>query len=228
VEIHNSDNLSQLTDEALVKLGQQGDSDAIHKLFDRYNCLLREIIKPYFILGGDNEDLIQEGSIGLYKAIKAFDIECSSPFRSFAILCIRRNIMSAITMANRNKHQLLSSAISLQLTLNPSSDQCTSYFDILPDKSIINPEEHYILQEQFSETIKELNMMLTDFEYKILVLVLEGKKHREVAFLLGVSNKAVENALNRVRKKMRFKYFDETSKYKPSSSQINNKSRKAK
>ena len=166
-----------LTDEELIVATQNGDDAAENQLFERYKDLVTKISRGYFIVGGDIEDLIQEGMIGLYKAIKGFSPQKDASFKTFATICIKHQIQTAIKRASANKNKPLSSAVSLQ-----SFDKTSENMDYLP-----------------------LELGLSDFEIKILKQYLQGYSYKEIASHLNISQKSIDNALSRIKSKLRSK-----------------------
>ncbi len=194
----------QYTDEELITLIQNGDESAETELFSRYKDLVVKIARGYFIVGGDLEDLVQEGMIGLYKAIKGFSDEKEASFKTFAVLCIKHQIQTAIKHANTNKNKPLSSAVSFQsFTENGMSEN----LDFLPIALVLEdtPEEKIIDKENFKSLNKKIKSHLSPLEFKVLKLYLQGYSYREISTALEVSSKSIDNSLSRIKTKLRAK-----------------------
>lgn len=190
-----------LSDESLAELSLAGDELATECILSRYKNLVRLRARMYFLAGADKDDLIQEGMIGLFKAIRDYDSEKRSSFRSFAELCIKRQIITAIKTATRQKHLPLNSYVSLS---NPmfEGDSQGSLEEILLGGPEADPE-HLIISKENTEFLNDkLNEALSELEKSVLSLYLEGKSYQEIAEILEKPPKAIDNALQRVKKKM--------------------------
>ncbi len=191
------------SDEELVKSIKLGNDNAESELFDRYKDLVVKLSRGYFLVGGDLEDLIQEGMIGLYKAVKNFSPNKDASFKTFAVLCIRHQIQNAIRIANTNKNKPLSTAISFQSFNSPASESV----DFLPVELIFDttPAERAIDKEEFEQTKQLIKSSLSPQEMRVLRLYLQGFSYREISASLGLSQKAIDNALTRIKAKLRNK-----------------------
>ena len=192
-------NYIELADEELVKLSHDGDELALEYLIERYKYFVRSKARSYFLVGADHEDIIQEGMIGLYKAARDYTEESS--FRSFAELCITRQMITAIKTATRQKHIPLNSYVSLNKPAFDDDSERTVEDALLQDCAS-DPEELIINQENVSDIENKLNEMLSPLEKKVMVLYLEGKSYVEIGELLGRHSKSVDNALQRVKRKL--------------------------
>ncbi len=192
-------NYIELADEELVKLSHDGDELALEYLIERYKYFVRSKARSYFLVGADHEDIIQEGMIGLYKAARDYKEESS--FRSFAELCITRQMITAIKTATRQKHIPLNSYVSLNKPAFDDDSERTVEDALLQDCAS-DPEELIINQENVSDIENKLNEMLSPLEKKVMVLYLEGKSYVEIGELLGRHTKSVDNALQRVKRKL--------------------------
>lgn len=195
---------NQLTDEELIKKIKIGDESAETELFSRYKDLVVKIARGYFIVGGDLEDLVQEGMIGLYKAIKGFSDEKEASFKTFAVLCIKHQIQTAIKHANTNKNKPLSSAVSFQsFTENGTSEN----LDFLPIALVLEdtPEEKIIDKENFKSLNEKIKSLLSPLEFKVLKLYLQGYSYKEISSVLAVSSKSIDNSLSRIKTKLKSK-----------------------
>ncbi len=188
------------SDEDLVLMAQQGDMDAMVSLMEQYKSLVRIKARGYFLVGADHEDIMQEGMIGLYKAIRDFKIDRLVSFRAFADLCIKRQIITAIKTATRQKHIPLNSYISLNKPIYEEGNDRT-LLDVI-EGNISNPEELYINQEEMASIQNMMDEALSGFERQVFVAFLDGKSYQEIALMLGRHTKAVDNALQRIKKKL--------------------------
>lgn len=190
-----------MTDEELVVLAKGGDSSASDELYHRYKNIVRGKARPYFLVGADREDLLQEGMIGFFKAVRDFDSEKKPYFRPFAEICVVRQILTAIKQATRNKHIPLNKYESLY---NPVFDDGSDkqLLDVIGMSSALDPEELYLKQE-FSRSFETaVQKELTPFEKAVLDRFLDGMSYARIAEDLGRTVKAVDNALQRIRKKL--------------------------
>ncbi len=189
-----------LSDEALVELSHSGDSRADELLCERYKNMVRIKARPYFLMGADREDLLQEGMIGLYKAIRDYSPEHSMSFRSFADLCILRQIITAIKRATRKKHAPLNSYISIYRTVEDERER--PLIDTMSGVRTEDPEELFISRESLAGMQDMLDQMLSQLEKEVLTLFLDGRSYQEIAARLGRGTKTVDNALQRIKKKL--------------------------
>lgn len=193
-------NIDGLSDEELIALSREGNALADEVLCERYKNLVRIKSRPYFLIGADREDLLQEGMIGLYKAVRDYAPGHDMSFRSFAELCIVRQIITAIKQATRKKHAPLNTYISFYRT-NEDDDERT-LMDTMPASHQDNPEELFISRESMEDMTDMLNTMLTPLEKNVLELFLEGRSYQEIALSLDRGPKTVDNALQRIKKKL--------------------------
>ena len=196
-------------DEELVLMAQNGDDTAQEYLLDKYKSLVRAKSRAYFLIGADTEDIIQEGMIGLYKAVRDYNEEKSASFRSFAELCVNRQMITAIKAATRQKHQPLNSYVSLNKPVYEEESEQT-YMDFLQNTSstLLNPEVMLIGQENKSFLEDQMIKNLSGFETRVLVLYLQGRSYFEIAHALDKPEKSIDNALQRVKKKLE-KFLEE-------------------
>lgn len=197
----------EMTDEQIVEIAREGDIDAQEYLINKYRNYVRAKARTYFLLGGDKEDLIQEGMIGMYKAIRDFRSDKLSSFRAFAELCITRQIITAIKTATRQKHIPLNSYISLNKPIY-DEDSDRTLLDIITGNKVSDPEELIISREEFSEIEEKMGELLSPLEWQVLMYYLEGKSYQEIAEDLGRHVKSIDNALQRVKRKLE-KYLNE-------------------
>jgi len=196
-----------MTDEEIVDLAQQGDQYAIEFLVDKYKNFVRAKARSYFLIGADKEDIIQEGMIGLFKAIRDYRLDKLTSFRAFAELCITRQIITAIKTATRQKHIPLNSYVSLNKPIYDEESDRT-LIDILSTNKITNPEDIIISREEFIFIEKKMGEILSSLEWKVLMAYLEGKSYQEIAVELKRHVKSIDNALQRVKRKLE-KYLDD-------------------
>jgi RNA polymerase sporulation-specific sigma factor len=190
-----------MPDETVAELAREFDSGAIEYLLNKYKNFVRAKARSYFLIGADREDIVQEGMIGLYKAIRDFRITRLTSFRAFAELCITRQIITAIKTATRQKHRPLNSYISLNKPVfDEESDR--TLIDIIASAKITNPEDIIIGKEDFSMIEYKMSKMLSPLEMQVLKKYIEGKSYFEVAEELDRSVKSVDNALQRVKNKL--------------------------
>ena len=187
-------------DGRLVRLAQSGDNDAMEQLCAEYKDTVRMLARPYFLIGADRDDLIQEGMIGLYKAVRDYEPGHDMSFRSFAELCIVRQIITAIKQATRKKHVPLNTYISFYKATDDENER--TLIDTMPAARTDNPEELIISRESMTDMTKMLDTMLTPLEKDVLELFLEGHSYQEIAAALGRRPKTVDNALQRIKKKL--------------------------
>lgn len=193
--------LSMLSDEELLELIDEDDKSALEHLIDKYKGFILSKTRNYFLVGGDREDVIQEGLIGLYKAIRDYEVDRPSSFRGFAELCITRNIITAIKTASRQKHIPLNSSLSLDKPLYQQESERT-LLDIVEGSHSLNPEEMIVNQERLHQIEEKLASMLTELERKVLELYLEGRTYKEISVEINRHVKSIDNALQRVKKKL--------------------------
>ena len=194
-------NYEDLTDEAVAELARNYDGDALEYLLNKYKNFVRAKARSYFLIGADREDIVQEGMIGLYKAIRDFRPSKMASFRAFAELCITRQIITAIKTATRQKHRPLNSYVSLN---KPAYDEESDrmLIDVLSSVKVSNPEDIIIGQEDYSTIESKMGKLLSPLEMQVLRKYIEGKSYFEVADELGRSVKSVDNALQRVKNKL--------------------------
>jgi RNA polymerase sporulation-specific sigma factor len=191
----------ELEDEFIVDCVHQGDTDALDYLINKYRNFVRAKARSYFLIGADREDIIQEGMIGLYKAIRDFKEDKLSSFKAFAELCITRQIITAIKTATRQKHIPLNSYVSLDKPIYDEESDRT-LMDIISGAKILDPEELIINQEEFDDIELKMAELLSDLERKVLVLYLDGRSYQEISEELNRHVKSIDNALQRVKRKL--------------------------
>ena len=191
-----------MSEEELVKLAANYDKLALEYILDKYKNLVKVKARSYFIIGADNEDLIQEGMIGLYKAIRDYQPDKEASFKVFADLCITRQMITAIKTAARQKHMPLNSYISLNKPLFEEESDNEEYVDVLVEKRIPNPEDLFIGKESKNFIEKGISKELTKLEKNVLEFYLQGKSYSEIASIIQKPEKSIDNALQRVKRKL--------------------------
>jgi len=192
---------SQMTDEDIVELARTDNELAAEYLINKYKNFVRAKARSYFLIGADKEDIIQEGMIGLYKAIRDFRADKLSSFRAFAELCITRQIITAIKTATRQKHIPLNSYVSLNKPIY-DEDSDRTLLDVISGTRVTDPEELIISQEEFNDIENKMGEILSSLEWKVLMYYLEGKSYQEIATVLDRHVKSIDNALQRVKRKL--------------------------
>lgn len=198
------------TDEQVVEMSHQGDSAAEEYLLDKYKNFVRSKARSYFLVGADHEDIVQEGMIGLYKAIRDYKTDKLSSFRAFAELCITRQIITAIKTATRQKHIPLNNYVSLNKPLYDEESDRT-LLDVIVEGRMSDPEELIINMENVGNIRAKINEVLSGLEQEVLNSYLDGKSYQEIAEALGRHVKSIDNALQRVKRKLE-KYLEENQK----------------
>ena len=190
-----------LDDDGLIELVHIGDSEALDYLIQKYRNFVRAKARTYFLIGADKEDIVQEGMIGLYKAIRDYRGDKLSSFKAFAELCITRQIITAIKTATRQKHIPLNSYVSLDKPIYDEESDRT-LLDIISGTKVLNPEELFINKEEFDDIEIQMAELLSDLERQVLALYLDGQTYQEISEELNRHVKSIDNALQRVKRKL--------------------------
>lgn len=185
----------------IVKRAASGDRIALEYIMSKYKNFVRVKAKSYFLIGADKDDILQEGMIGLYKAIRDFDESKAHSFRAFAEVCITRQIITAIKTATRQKHIPLNTYVSLSKPIYDEESERT-LLDIITANMITNPEELIISKEELKNIENKINSLLSSLEQEVLGLYLNGKSYQEIADIIGKEPKSIDNALQRVKRKL--------------------------
>ena len=188
------------TDEELAEIAKNGDKDALEYLLNRYKDLVEIKVNKYFIIGAEKEDIIQEGLIGLYKAIKSFDVSKESSFRSFANLCIERQLITAIKTSNRQKHMPLNSSISLNANAYDEESD-SELLEKLDMQVLEDPLETITKKEYYKNIENKIDQNLSVFEKQVLTRYARGESYVNIAEKLSAPVKSIDNAIQRIRKK---------------------------
>lgn len=200
----------EMTDEELVSLVHDGNTEALDFLINKFRHFVRMKARSYFLIGADKEDIIQEGMIGLYKAIRDFRSDKLSSFRAFAELCIIRQIITAIKTATRQKHIPLNSYVSLDKPIYDEESDRT-LMDVLTDNGVDDPQQLMINNEEFLYMEEKMGEVLSELEREVLALYLDGQTYQEISEKLERHVKSIDNALQRVKRKLeRHLQIDET------------------
>ena len=189
-----------MTDEEIVSLAEK-DRSAEEFLLNKYKNLVKSRAKMYFLAGGDNDDLMQEGMIGLFKAIHDYNSDKQASFYSFAELCVKRQIFTAIKTAARQKHQPLNTYISLNKPVHEDVSERT-LVETLAERESVDPEKLYIMHEKLKDIEKEIDEKLSDLEKRVLILHLQGMSYQEISEIINKPTKSIDNALQRIKKKL--------------------------
>lgn len=194
--------LKDLNDEELVERARSGVDVAIDLLLHRYRHYARAKARTYFLAGADREDIVQEGMIGLYKAIRDFEPSRNIAFRAFAELCMTRQIITAIKTATRQKHAPLNSYVSLNKPVSEDDDSDRSVGDSITSTTMDNPVDLVISKEEVEKIRSSVERLLSGFETEVLTLYMEGKSYQEIGGMLGRHVKSIDNALQRIKRKL--------------------------
>ena len=202
------DNLDTLRDEELVRMAREGSGAAEEHLIERYRSLAKEKSKMYYITGADAEDVIQEGMIGIFKAVRDYNTEGSASFRTFADLCVTRQILTAVQGANRRKHQILNNAVSLNHKAyfgkrgGQESDEGHSMLEQIPDRAPEDPAAEALFSAIFDDLENEGSELFSSLESQVWDCLRQGMSYREIAEKLDRSAKSIDNAIQRIRRKI--------------------------
>ena len=186
----------KIKDEELIFRFKQGETEILDYLMEKYKNMVRKKARAMFLIGGDNDDLIQEGMIGLFKAVRDYQPEKEASFQTFARICVDRQIYNAIQNSNRQKHQPLNSYITLSQEDGENEEH-------LPDMWVENPESIIIDQENVRDLEQEITCTLSPMENQVLDYYLDGNGYTEIAKIMGKTPKSIDNALQRIRGKIK-------------------------
>lgn len=192
-------NYAELTDEELVERIRRQDPAAMDYLLDKYRNMVKRETREIYIIGADSEDLMQEGMIGLFKAIRDYNEDKRCSFHTFAVLCVKRQICTAVTTFNRKKHYPLNHYISFY---SQDEETNSSVMDVLAAAENSNPESNLLMQEQMGGLVNKMDTLLSKYERRVLELYLDGLSYGRIAEELGKTEKSVDNAIQRIRKKL--------------------------
>lgn len=195
----SSNNYANIADEDLIEIIQAGDKRALEYLITKYKELVNMKVGKYFIIGAEREDIVQEGMIGLYKAIKSFNKEKQNSFKTFANLCVERQLITAIKTSNRQKHMPLNSYLSLNTSAYEEDD--TTLMDVFDSHSIEDPLDTITKKEYYQMVEDTIDKSLSDFEKQVLTCFVQGQSYVDIAAKLDAPVKSIDNAIQRIRKK---------------------------
>ncbi|PKR83096.1 RNA polymerase sporulation sigma factor SigH [Heyndrickxia camelliae] len=201
IEVKHNEKYEIMEDEQLIESVHNGESEALDYLIHKYRNFVRAKARSYFLIGADKEDIIQEGMIGLYKAIRDYKEDKLTSFKAFAELCITRQIITAIKTATRQKHIPLNSYVSLDKPIYDEESDRT-LMDVITGAKILNPEELIINREKYDNIEGKITELLSDLERKVLALYLDGQSYQEISEELNRHVKSIDNALQRVKRKL--------------------------
>ena len=197
-----TDKYNNLTDEEIISQIKQGDESALVYLLEKYKDIVNAKVGKYFIIGAEREDVIQEGMIGLFKAIKDFNPEKQNTFKSFANICVERQLITAIKSSNRQKHMPLNSYLSLNTAAYDNNDEnSVELIDTFDSKTVEDPLETIMKEEYYNEIQNAVNKSLSKFEKQVLDRFIKGESYVTIAKRLDSPVKSVDNAIQRIRKK---------------------------
>lgn len=206
---YSTNKYSNLTDEQVIKIIKDGDKKALSYLLEKYRELVNIKVGKYYIIGAEREDTIQEGMIGLFKAIKSFDQSKDISFKTFANLCIERQLITAIKTSNRQKHMPLNSYLSLNTAAYDNDDDSDELIDKFDSKTIEDPLDTIMKKEYINEVENAIDKTLSKFEKQVLNRYIQGESYIIIAQKLNAPVKSVDNAIQRIRKKAIKNLFNE-------------------
>lgn len=198
---NNINNYLNRTDEELVKDYKWGDKIAGDILINRYDPIVKKYTRKFFLIGGDENDIFQEGMIGLFKAMQGYNEKATANFKTFAILCIKRQLITAIKISNRQKNAVLNKSISINATIDNEYDESSEIVSVIKDVNDKDPSNIIIEEEFFKEFNDRINNALSDKEKAVFNEFKNGKSYKEIASTLNCKVKSVDTAITRIRKK---------------------------
>lgn len=198
---------NNLSDEDVIKLIKQGDNQALSYLLERYKELVNIKVGKYYIVGAEREDTVQEGMIGLFKAIKCFDAQKQNSFKTFANICIERQLITAIKSSNRQKHMPLNSYLSLNTSAYEDDEDGTELIETFNNTQIEDPLDTITKKEYFEEIQNSIHKNLSKFEEQVLQRFIQGESYEVIAKKLDTPVKSIDNAIQRIRKKAIKNFF---------------------
>ncbi len=197
---YTDENYNKMSDEEVIKLVNLGDNYALDFIMNKYKEVVNIKVSKYFIIGAEREDIVQEGLIGLYKAIKNFDSEKDNSFKTFANLCIERQLITAIKSSNRQKHMPLNSYLSLNMSAY-EDEEADTVIDIFDSNLVEDPLDTITKKEYYTAIESAIDKSLSDFEKKVLNRFAKGESYVQIADKLNTPVKSIDNAIQRIRKK---------------------------
>jgi len=197
---HTNEKFNKLSDEEVIKIIKNGDKNALDYIINKYKDVVNIKVSKYFIIGAEKDDIVQEGLIGLYKAIKSFDCEKDNSFKTFANLCIERQLITAIKTSNRQKHMPLNSYLSLNMSAY-EDDEADTILDVFDSNLVEDPLDTITKKEYYLSIENAIDKSLSDFEKKVLNRFAKGESYVQIADRLNTPVKSIDNAIQRIRKK---------------------------
>ena len=195
-----NENYSNMSDEDLINVIKSGDKNALNFLIEKYKDLVNMKVGKYFMVGSEKEDIMQEGLIGLYKAVKSYSPDKQNSFTTFANMCIERQLITAIKSSNRQKHMPLNTYLSLN-TKAYEDDEESNILDVFDSHQVEDPLETITKQEYYKTVEKAIDESLSDFEKQVLSRYMKGESYNQIAEKLDTPVKSIDNAIQRIRKK---------------------------
>ncbi|MBQ8443895.1 MAG: sigma-70 family RNA polymerase sigma factor [Clostridia bacterium] len=192
-----------MTDEELIIKAQEGKDEALNELLKRYKSLVNKIARSYFLLGGEVEDIVQEGMIGLYKGIMHYSEDKNASFKTFATTCIKHQIQTAVKMASSEKNKVLSTALPIAEKVSRDEDE-EEALEIIVPSTLPSPDDTVLEKEHFQEIKQSILKVLSPLEIKILSLYLKGYSYNEISNIASISKKSIDNGLSRIKHKLAF------------------------
>lgn len=198
---YTTEKYGNLTDEQIISQIKEGDEQALSFLLEKYKDLVNSKVGKYFIIGAEKDDIIQEGMIGLYKAIRDFDNYKQNTFKTFANICVERQLITAIKSSNRQKHIPLNSYLSLNMSAYENDEDSAELMETFKSDTIEDPLETIMKREYFDEIQNTMHKSLSKFEESVLERYMQGESYETIAKKLDTPIKSVDNAIQRIRKK---------------------------
>lgn len=198
---YTTDKYNDIKDEEIIVKIKNGNDQALTYLLNKYKPLVNNKVNKYFIIGAEKEDIIQEGMIGLYKAIKSFDMEKQNTFKTFANICIERQLITAIKTSTRQKHMPLNTCISLNTSAYSNEDDSIELLETYNNKTIEDPLETMMKKEYYKEIKQTITSSLSKFEKQVLDRLVLGESYETIAKRFDTPVKSIDNAIQRIRKK---------------------------
>ena len=198
---YSSNNYDNFKDEDLIQIIKSGDKNALEYLIHKYKELVNIKVSKYYIIGAEKDDIVQEGLIGLFKAIKSYKPDKHNSFKTFANMCIERQLITAIKTSNRQKHQPLNSYLSLNMSAYDEESDDTSIMEVFDSCLIEDPLDTITKKEYYTNIENTIDKSLSDFEKKVLNRYMNGESYVEIAEKLDSPVKSIDNAIQRIRKK---------------------------
>ena len=191
-----------MEEEQLVLKAQNGDEDAMNTLLSSYKSTVNKIARSFFLIGGDMEDIVQEGMIGLYKAIRNFSKTRNASFKTFAVVCIKHQIQTAVKVASSERNQILSNALPIWDKCD--DDDFENKLEIIVPSTLPSPDDKVVSNENIQELKEKIKKSLSPMEVKVLNLYLKGYSYNEISKIGDLSKKSIDNALSRIKNKLTF------------------------